>query len=99
MLTKPWPAVAVATSKPGPSSVTENCTQAVGLPQLDRHRCLRGVLGRVLQGLEAAEVHRRLELARVAAEPVGVDATPRAGCGWRPPAAPRPGRLSMSSGG
>ncbi len=50
----------------------------------DRHRRpLAGVLARVLQRLEAAEVHGRLHLLRVAADTVGLDAGRQRGAAGR----------------
>ena len=58
-----------------------------------------GVLGRVLQCLEAAEVDRRLHRLRVAADAVGVDTGGQRGAARRPPTAPRGRPRSISSGG
>ena len=67
MFMYPWPLRAAATSKPGPSSVTANSKP----PDSSQSRTVTvdawRVLGRVLQGLQAAEVHRGLDIGRVPA--------------------------------
>ena len=70
MLTKPWPRTALlVASKPAPLSATSKHSSPVALLDRDRDaRAFARVLARVLQRLEAAEVDRRLDVGRVAAD-------------------------------
>ena len=101
MLTKPWPAGRRRRRRsPGRRRRPRSAAAA---PSSSHTRTvtwrLGRVLGRVLQRLEAAEVDGRLDLGRVAADAVGVDARRRAGCGRRPRAAPRAGRCPSAAAG
>ena len=69
MFTRPEPCSTLATSKPAPSSRTSTRSVPSSESSIDRGARAVGVLGRVLQRLEAAEVRGRLDLARVAADP------------------------------
>ena len=77
--------VAAVDVEAGPSSATSNRSAPSSSRTSIADRRVGGVLGGVLQRLEAAEVHRRLHLARVAPDAVGVDAHgQRAAVGGRP---------------
>ena len=69
MLRNPAPRLQPAASNPAPSSVTSNVSVpgSSRMSQADRGPLPR-VLARVLQGLQAAEVHRRLDVGGVPAE-------------------------------
>ena len=85
--------------EPGPSSLTENSRPPDSSHNRTSTLRLRRVLGRVLQRLEAAEVDRRLHLGGVAADAVGDDRRPPAGCGSLRPGAPRPARCRPAAAG
>ena len=77
MFASPAPRALAAGSKPAPSSDTSKSEASLRLPHADRRRGrLARVLAGVLQCLETAEVHRRLDLGRVAADA----RRPRAAC-------------------
>ena len=74
MLVNPAPRFIDATSKPLPSSMTANAMSRSSSSRTldDDVRRLRVLLD-VLQRLQHAEVHRGLDVLRVAADPVGFD--------------------------
>ena len=72
----PWspePRSAAAGSKPLPSSTTSNVSDPFDCASRDGRRGRLRVLRDVLQRLQAGEVHGRLRLLRVPADPVGFD--------------------------
>ena len=99
MLTNPWPALRRRGIEPGPSSATVNSKPPDSSHRRDLDVRVRRVLGRVLQRLEAAEVDGRLDLGRVAADPLGHDLDRRAGCGCAAARSASASPLSTSSGG
>ena len=70
---RPVPSRAAAVSNPVPSSVMVNCRLPPGAGEADVRPGGVGVLGDVLQGLERAEVHGRLDVLRVALNAVGLN--------------------------
>ncbi len=70
---RPMPCAADAGSNPAPSSVTQNSSLPSTCARRDGGERGLCVLRDVLQGLEYAEVQRRLGVSREPADPVGVD--------------------------
>ena len=70
---RPVPWLAVAVSKPAPSSVTVNSRLPARARQGDGRPGRAGVFRGVLQGFQDAEVHGGLGVPRVAPDAVGLD--------------------------